>query len=93
MEIDFEKCVKAGVEQAMRECELTIGMTLKEAVERQVAKKPIENKYNGLQADYVLYACPNCKQEFQLLEDITGVCNEQEQPFYCPECGQKIDWD
>ena len=93
MEFDFEKCVKAGVEQAMRECELTIGMTLKEAVERQVAKKPIENKYNGLQSDYVLYACPNCKQEFQSLEDITGVCNQQEKPFHCPECGQKIDWD
>ena len=44
MEIDFEKCVKAGVEQAMRECELTIGMTLKEAVERQVAKKPTAHK-------------------------------------------------
>ena len=64
-----------------------------DALEKQLAKKPIENKHNGLQADYVLYACPNCKQEFQLLEDITGTCNQQEKPFYCPECGQKIDWD
>lgn len=28
MILDFEKAVKSGVEQAMRECELTIGMTL-----------------------------------------------------------------
>ena len=63
------------------------------ALEKQITKKPIENKHKGLQADYVLFACPNCKQEFQLLEDITGVCNQQEKPFYCPECGQKIDWD
>ena len=64
-----------------------------DALEKQLAKKPIENKHNGLQADYVLYACPNCKQEFQPLEDITGICNQQEKPFYCTECGQKIDWD
>lgn len=39
---DFDKAVKSGVEQAMKECELTIGMTLKEAVERQIPKKPKE---------------------------------------------------
>lgn len=38
---DFYKAVKSGVEQAMKEYELTIGMTLKEAVERQIPKKPI----------------------------------------------------
>ena len=37
---DFDKAVKSGVEQAMKECELTIGMTLKEAVEKQIPKKP-----------------------------------------------------
>lgn len=41
MKLDFEKCIKDGVEQAMKECELTIGMTLKEAVEKQIPKKPI----------------------------------------------------
>ena len=41
MILDFEKAVKSGVERAMRECELTIGMTLKEAVEKQIPKKPI----------------------------------------------------
>ena len=42
MKFDFEKAVKSGVEQAMRECELTIGMTLKEAVEKQIPKQPIK---------------------------------------------------
>ena len=37
---DFYKAVKSGVEQAMKECELKIGMTLKEAVERQIPRKP-----------------------------------------------------
>lgn len=40
---DFDKAVKSGVEQAMKECELKIGMTLKEAVEKQIPKKPLDN--------------------------------------------------
>ena len=59
MEINFEKAVKAGVEQAMRECELTIGMTLKEAVERQVAKKPNPDK-----KFYGFGFCPTCNACF-----------------------------
>ena len=51
---DFDKAVKSGVEQAMKECELTIGMTLKEAVEKQIPKKPIH--YDSVPHD----RCPNC---------------------------------
>lgn len=43
MKIDFNECVKSGVKQAMKECELTIGMTLKEAIEKQIPKKPIDD--------------------------------------------------
>ena len=77
MEIDFEKCVKAGVEQDMRECELTIGMTLKEAVERQVAKKP-----NPGTKFYGFGFCPTC-----------NACFMDNSTNYCGNCGQKLDWN
>ena len=90
MEIDFEECVKAGVEQAMRECELTIGMTLKEAVERQVAKKPTAHKV-GVEAIKIgnanwksgttVYKCPCCNEFISRIYD------------HCYKCGQKIDWN
>lgn len=54
MKINIEKAVKAGVERAMRECELTIGMTLKEAVEKQVPKEPKDDGW--------LY-CPVCGRD------------------------------
>ena len=76
MEINFEECVKAGVEQAMRECELAIGMTLKEAVERQVAKKPKPDK-----KFYGFGFCPTCNACF--MDNLTN---------YCGNCGQKLDW-
>ena len=76
MEINFEECVKAGVEQAMRECGLAIGMTLKEAVERQVAKKPNpDTKFYGYGF------CPTCNACF--MDNLTN---------YCGNCGQKLDW-
>ena len=90
MEIDFEKAVKAGVEQAMRECELTIGMTLKEAVERQVAKKPTTHKVelDAIKIGNVhwkrgttIYRCPCCNEFISRKYD------------YCYKCGQKIDWN
>ena len=90
METDFEKCVKAGVEQAMRECELTIGMTLKEAVERQVAKKPTAHKVDveaikignaNWEKGTTVYKCPCCNQFISIIYD------------YCYKCGQKIDWN
>lgn len=68
MEINIEKAVKAGVEQAMRECELTIGMTLKEAVEKQVPKEPKDDGWlycpvcgRDVLMDRFKY-CPDCGQ-------------------------------
>lgn len=77
---DFDKAVKSGVEQAMKECELTIGMTVKEAVEKQIPKKVMLSK------EYPLYKlCPNCGKN--LFSFANGW-----QYNYCPYCGQALDW-
>ena len=77
MKINIEKAVKDGVEQAMREYELTIGMTLKEAVERQVPKKPNpDTKFYGFGF------CPTC-----------NACFMDKSTNYCGNCGQKLDWE
>ncbi len=78
MKFDFDKCIKDGVEQAMKECELTIGMTLKEAVEKQIPKKPIEKEFVE---DVNLNYCPCCNVRF------IGWGMK-----FCGECGQALDW-
>ena len=80
MKIDFDKVVKEGVEQAMRECELTIGMTLKEAVEKQIPQRPLDF---GDKA----YLCPNCRRNN--FYDGTETLNKTN---FCNYCGQAIDW-
>lgn len=76
---DFDKAVKSGVEQAMKECELTIGMTLKEAVERQIPKKPIH--YDSVPHD----RCPNCRNAVKAFRD----AHEYHYYLYC---GQRLKW-
>ena len=80
MKIDFDKAVKEGVEQAMRECELTIGMTLKEAVEKQIPQRPLDF---GDKA----YLCPNCRRNN--FYDGTETLNKTN---FCNYCGQALDW-
>jgi len=80
MKIDFDKAVKEGVEQAMRECELTIGMTLKEAVEKQIPQRPLDF---GDKA----YLCPNCRRNN--FYDGTETLNKAN---FCNYCGQALDW-
>ena len=65
MILDIEKAVKDSLEQAMKECELTIGMTLKEAVEKQIPKMVEGN-------DYVVRYCPNCNA---VLDDYYNFCS------------------
>lgn len=52
-----------------------------ELKERDTAKKP-----NIM--DYILgdinFKCPTCKSEY--------ICEKGNEPFYCQNCGQKIDW-
>ena len=74
---EFEDCIKQGVEQAMKECELTIGMTLKEAVEKQIPKKPII-KLHGTTGWNTKEYCP--------------VCKAMVHSNYCCKCGQALEW-
>ena len=85
MKIDFDKVVKEGVEQAMRECELTIGMTLKEAVEKQIPKKVKIKKYAPTRC--------NCGFEFSVYygDGYYIIPFELKTP-YCRNCGQALDW-
>ena len=50
---------------------------LKEAWEKQVAKKPIEKEFYNMPH----YSCPICEG---------GLYYEQE---YCDECGQALEWE
>lgn len=77
--LDFDNAVKCGVEQAMKECELTIGMTLKEAVEKQIPKKPIH--YDSVPHD----RCPNCRNAVKVFRDA-------HEYHYCLYCGQRLKW-
>lgn len=87
MILDFEKAVKSGVEQAMRECELTIGMTLKEAVEKQIPKKPQIKEFpdkgeeSGDRYLWTFYICPVCGEHIGLRYN-----------KFCSNCGQALEW-
>ena len=83
MKIDFEACVRSSVEQAMKECELNIGMTLKEAVEKQI---PIE-----LHNTRVVEV--HCKARESICPSCLGVIitTENEYPKHCVWCGQAIE--
>lgn len=76
MKLDFEQAIKSGVDQAMKECELTIGMTLKEAVEKQIPKKP-GIPFDSISQEYECPKCPHTVYKTQL---------------YCDKCGQALDW-
>ena len=78
---DFYKAVKSGVEQAMKECELKIGMTLKEAVERQIPRKPKVSFQLGF------YWCPDCECAIKM-----KIEKSKKNISYCPFCGQALAW-
>lgn len=87
MEIDFAEMIKSTVDQALKEYELKIGMTLKEAVEKQILKKPKVLKENA----YTLsYGCPNCSCYLTTLLDGDWL---GERNNYCRICGQALDWN
>lgn len=75
----FFEGIKAGVQQAMKECELNIGMTLKEAVEKQVPRKP-KIILHGTTDYNTKSVCPPCGA-------MVRPCDN-----YCNKCGQKLDW-
>lgn len=77
MTFDFHKCIKEGVAQALEECKLTIGMTLKEAVEKQIPKKPKDYPLSDGQ-------CPSCNAVFEY--------DWRPKSRFCQNCGQALDW-
>lgn len=87
---DFDKAVKSGVEQAMKECELTIGMTLKEAVEKQIPKKP-SKKPLDIRTPVVTWGlCPVCEGELNKLGSQPHIVFKNQ--TYCMDCGQRLKW-
>ena len=90
MKFDFTERIKSGVDQAMKECELTIGMTLKEAVERQMPQKLIEEKHTEPFC-ITYYRCPRCKEN--RIAEINGKQGSGKVTKYCGNCGQALDWE
>lgn len=82
MKLNFDEAVRSGVEKAMKDYELTIGMTLKEAVEKQIPKKPttLDRKHENGMID-LTFKCPACNAFF-----FGTTAN------YCRLCGQKFSW-
>ncbi len=83
MKLDLEQVIKIGCERAMEQYELTIGMTLKEAVEKQIPKKPIDYRFPWS-------ICPNCNGSVYLKHIQEHIGNEE--TTYCEHCGQALDW-
>ena len=84
MKFDFDACIKSGVEQAMKECELTIGMSLKEAVEKQIPKK--------LKKVDEQFKCPDCDCVMAFTQCSANTYKTLGMYKYCPDCGQALDW-
>lgn len=76
-ELDFEKCIRDGDNQAMNGCESYIGMTLAEAIEKQIPKAPVYNYFPH--TGKKLLCCP--------------ICDNPVESNYCADCGQRIDWE
>ena len=64
---------------------------LKEAKEKQIAKKVIKPK-DGLESYYHEESCPNCKEEFRVKVVGYRFTSAMGEVNYCPYCGQKLDW-
>ena len=58
--------------------------TIKEALEKQIPKKPLKQECDFFDFNLV---CPECKNR------IVNVWNKREyKPNYCHYCGQALDW-
>lgn len=87
MEIDFAEIIKSTVDQVFKKYELRMGMTLKEAVEKQIPKKVKVLKAST----YTLSChCPDCG--CYLVTVLNGEWLS-EQNNYCCICGQALDWE
>jgi endogenous inhibitor of DNA gyrase (YacG/DUF329 family) len=59
-----------------------------EALEKQIPKKPYLDKSD----ERTLCKCPNCKYIFVTKFADGSLCGGR-MSKYCPECGQKLDWE
>lgn len=84
----WQETIEKGCKQALEKIELTIDMTLAEAVEKQVPKKPYKTKepISRKQNDYY---CSVCKRYLGDDMELKHACL---QPEYCQHCGQALDW-
>lgn len=60
------------------------------ALEKQVLKMPEDKTYFYGKLESA--KCPNCKSAFNDIGGANEVMFECEQPDYCPDCGQRLDW-
>lgn len=77
-----EEWIRSVFEQVLEEYEFESGVTLKEAAEKQIPKKPIN--YSIYNRGYMIYECecPSCQHSRR----------EAYLFAYCEKCGQRIDW-
>lgn len=64
--------------------------TVKNALEKQIHKKPLEQKYGFCDLVgffYVRLVCPECKQPIAQYSK-----KKEYKPRYCHNCGQALDW-
>ena len=63
-------------------------------LEKQIPKKPYKQQvmidFVDYQAEEDCYECPNCDSFLGYVDE----CKEESyQDNYCPNCGQKLDWN
>lgn len=60
------------------------------ATVEDVAAKPKTNKWLEKSTEMLTYYCPHCNIKFG--ESCTCHNRIFEEPNYCPDCGQRLDW-
>lgn len=58
-------------------------MTPDQAIEDLISKAEPQEPYHTVYAGNYKYICPECLHAFE----------KNERPDYCPECGQRINWE
>lgn len=71
-----------GLMAAAHEDPFTV-MTPDQAIEDLISKAEPQEPYHTVYAGNYKYICPECLHAFE----------KNERPDYCPECGQRINWE
>lgn len=66
----------------MIDCANSYDRKIKEILEKNIAKKPIHNHH-----------CPSCDEALPIKGITDDYCSECFNWNYCPNCGQKLDWE